>query len=114
MFSEEGGVGTISSARRGFFCERDTFAGLLVPPAFFDFTAACFDGPPAPGFFRADDRPVGRALFFAGFEAFARPPPLDLAAVFRAAVFLVTARFLWRVVLVFFGDEVDRDAPLAL
>ena len=117
MSSDEGGVGTIRCSGRRFFCARGAFEAFLVAPAFFDLEDACFDGlflAAALALRRRADARAGFAAFFSAFRAFGRPPPVDLAAVFRALDFFFTALVFLRAGLVLLGEETDRRAPVAL
>ena len=115
MFSDEGGVGIVSSRVRRFVCGRGFRARLLVAAAVFDLEDAFLSGAfLAAGLLRAED---ARAVFAAFFTAFPERDPLrlfDADAFFRATAFFFGGDFFFRAVLAFLVDEAARDAPLAL
>jgi len=114
MSNDEGGVGITSCSGCGRFRDLSALAGRRVDPAFLDRGDACFvELLRATGLRRAETLRVGFAAFFTGFRAFATLAAVDLAALFRAPVFFLTAPVLVRAALVFLGDEADRDGRLA-
>jgi len=114
MFSDEGGVGIVSSRVRRFFCDRG-FRARPFAAAVFDledaFLSAAFL---AAGLLRPEDARAVLAAFFTAFPGRDPPRPFGAAALFRATAFFFGGDFFFRAVLAFLVDEAARDAPLAL